>query len=480
MMGLEQAVIAWQAPAQVRPSSDYIVTVDGRPVFVYQTPVRAEILKNGGLWTHKPDYGSQTASFVIFDMTRPVTVKVRPSRPVKTAVLLPERAGIAARVVDGEVVFKLDKPRKLSLLCDGDDSQVLHLFAGAPETDVPGPKDADVRYFGPGYHEVEPMHIRSGQTVYVAGGAYLKVKVKAGDAPVYSEKWKVGFLNGAVFDFEGAENARLCGRGVVDVGDVPHPGYSTVSMKGSGHIRVEGVTLCNAANWNFVMGTSTNLRVRDVRIISARLNSDGINTVNSRDVRIRDCFVRNSDDSIVVKTTQPDAPARDVAVEDCVVWNDWGYALGVTYETRSPVSGILFRNNDIVYAANWCLGLHLSDSATVSDVRFENTSVSAGPVNARKTDRPTLSAGRMLMKFVIARDVWGHDPERGRIRNVAVDGVSIYGTNVPPSEMAGADAGHDISGVTVQGVSLGGEPLDTVEKLRITTNAFVNGLKVRR
>jgi hypothetical protein len=32
----------------------------------------------------------------------------------------------------------------------------------------------------------------------------------------------------------------------------------------------------------------------------------------------------------------------------------------------------------------------------------------------------------------------------------------------------------------VQGVWLGAEPLDTVEKLRISTNALVNGLKVRR
>jgi len=109
-------LVTWPAPAGEPPSPDYTVEAAGTPLFVYQAPVRAEIQQNDGLWTHKPDYRSERASFVLFDMVAPVTVTVRPTRPFRTAVVLPERAGIMPAVEDGVISFTLPRPAKLTVL----------------------------------------------------------------------------------------------------------------------------------------------------------------------------------------------------------------------------------------------------------------------------------------------------------------------------------------------------------------------------
>ncbi len=474
------SVITWPAPAGEIPSPDYAVEANGVPLFVHQARVRAEILQNDGLWTHRADCTGERASFVIFDMTGPATLRIRPARPFTRATVLPERAGLSPRIADGCIELDLDRPRKLTVLPDGDDRAALHLFAGEPEKDAPQPGDPNVVYLGPGVHETHGLQMKSGQTLYLAGGAVLKASPPPGDRGTYSDKWKVTFFNGAVFSLKGVEDVCIRGRGIVDASLVPHPGFNMLRIDGAKRVRIEGVTLRDSANWNFVIGQSQDVEVEDVRIVSGRLNSDGINSVNSRRVRIRNCFVRNHDDSIVVKTTAPGAAAEDILVEDCTVWSDWGYSLGVTYETRAPVRRVAFRGCNLIYTRHWCLGLHLSDSATVEDITFADIHVS--DLAAARGDagaRAALTADPKLMRFVVTQDCWGHDAERGRIRNVSVDGVTVHGDALPGSEMEGVDAAHDVRGVTVRNVRLAGRPAVTdAAGLGLRQNAFVHDLRI--
>ena len=80
-------------------------------------------------------------------------------------------------------------------------------------------------------------------------------------------------------------------------------------------------------------------------------------------------------------------PAREaarIAVEQCTVWNDWGYALGVSYETRAPIHSVSFRDCDILFVRHWALGIHVVDSATIRDVRFEDIRVEDLALPARR------------------------------------------------------------------------------------------------
>jgi hypothetical protein len=474
------AFVAWPAPPAEPPSPAYTVTVNDAPVFVYAAAVRAEILKHDGLWTHRPGCPTQPAAFALFDTRAPVTVTVRPTRPFRTATVLPHRAGITPDVTNGCVRFTVQRPEHLTVLLDDSDRSPLHLFIGEPETDVPRPGDPGVTFFGPGVHEIETLDVRDGQFVYLAGGAVVKARLPPGDKGTWNERWKVTFHSGTVFNVNHARGVRICGRGILDGSLIPHPGRNLIRVAESTDVRIEGIVLRDAPNWNVTVARSEDVRVTDLRIVSARLNSDGINSVNSRAVRVRRCFVRNHDDSIVVKTTEPAPAAEDIAVEDCTVWSDWGYSFGVTYETRAPVRRVAWRRCSVLYARNWCLGIHVSDSATVSDVTFADIEVAGFPRATRKGDAyAVLSAEPRLARFVICRDVWGRDAERGRVRDVTVDGVTVHGGRLWGSEMHGADADHDIRGVTIRGVRLAGQHAAAdAAALRMHTNAWVNGLGV--
>jgi len=471
-------IITWPAPAGEPASPDYTIMVEETPVFVYQARVRAEILQNDGLWTHKTDPAGERASFAIFDMAAPVTVTVRPTRHFTRATILPIGTGIVPEIKDGAVRFTLAHARHLTLVLDDSDTQPLHLFISTPEVDAPKPGDPNVVYFGPGVHNLATLRVHSGQTVYLAGGAIVRAVLAPDEQGKYNEQWKVKFYTGPVLDLTKVHNVCIRGRGILDGARVPHPGHNFIHLRQARQVRLEGIVLRDAPNWNVTIMESQDITVEDLRIVSGRLNSDGINSVNSRNVHIRRCFVRNHDDSIVVKTTAPGHAAEDISVEQCVIWNDWGYALGATYETRSPISRVHFRDCAILFARHWCMGVHVSDSATVSDLSFSHVEVdllsqashSAG-ADAALTTEPK------LLRLHIGEDCWGHDHTRGHIRGITLEDIDVFGPAVPALEMFGFDKDHTIRDLTLRRLRLNGHPALNAD-LRITRNAFVDEVKI--
>ncbi|MEI6520629.1 MAG: glycosyl hydrolase family 28 protein [bacterium] len=473
-------LISWPAPPQEIASPDYTVTVDGTSLFVYQARVRAEILPNDGLWTHVKDPAGQRASFVIFDQSGQVSVVVTPSRSFTTARIFPTQLGITPVIAGGKISFELSEPHLVTILLDDDDTAALHIFASAPEVDVPSPDDPNVLYFGPGLHEINQIKPVSGQTVYLAGGAVVKAKLGADEKGTWSEQWKVTFYHGAVLDLTGLSNVRVCGRGILDASMLPHPAKPMIVLKDSSNIRLEGIMLRDSSNWNVIIGKSNNVRVNGLKLISGRLNSDGINSVNSHNVEIRNCFVRNHDDSIVVKTTEPELPAKDITVEDCIIWNDWGFALGATYETRAAIRNLNFHRCDVIYSRHWCMGIHVSDSETVADVHFRDITIDTlKPVKRPEDVYDALTTEPKLLKMVIQQDCWGKDDERGHIRNVILENITVNGTKMLASEMFGADAEHDIKSVAFKNIHLAGqEPIKNIEDLRLESNEFVSDVRI--
>lgn len=477
---MAEAMITWPAPATEEASPDYRVLADGKPVFVYQARVRSQIREHPGLWTHEPGCPAERASFALFDLAAPVLVEIRPGRKFEKASVIPVRAGIEPEIAGDRIRFRIEKPMHLTVLLDGSDEKPLHLFIGEPEKDVPRPDDPNVVYFGPGVHEMHGIAVKSGQTIYLAGGAVVKAKIPPDDKPRHSDKWNVDFYNGSALNITGVHGVRVAGRGILDGGLVPHPGWNLIPIRDSRDVRVEGIVLRDSPNWNFIIHTSEAVTVDDVRIISGRLNSDGINSVNSRRVNIRRCFVRNHDDSIVAKATVPDRPCEDIRVADCQIWSDWGYAMGVSYETRSPIRRVSFDRCDVLFARHWCMGVYLSDSATVSDITFRDIGVADVSSYMRHGGAyAALAAKPLLVRMGIVSDVWGTDKERGRIRNILVEHVAVDGAVLPASELAGFDAEHTIEGVTFRNVRRRGQPPVTDAKtLGLTTNAFVSGVTI--
>ena len=160
----EEAVVSYPAPQGEKASQDYQVEADGKQVFVYTAPVL-----HGG-----------PASFASFDLRGPVRVTVTVAQKIEALNIRPASAGITPSIA-ARIKFPScsPSPANLTIEPNRNGERPLHLFANPPETDPPDPASKDVIYFGPGVHEVTTIRPKSGQTIYLAGGAVLRAKIAA-------------------------------------------------------------------------------------------------------------------------------------------------------------------------------------------------------------------------------------------------------------------------------------------------------------
>lgn len=466
-------VTTWPMPLTEKPFDRWALAADGVDVPVWTARVREEIHRPPGAgFTHMLNGRTEWCGFARFDVDGPADVVVTTSCDFARADVLPRSAGIEPTVNGRTIRFRMDRPRPLTLLLDGCDREPLHLLARPPETEIPDPDDPDVIFFGPGEHWIHTLKVRSGQTVYLDGGAIVRATLPAG-----IEGRRGGVLNlysypPPVLDVADAEDVRICGRGILDGTLLPHPARNLIRLSGSRRVRVEGVTLRNSPNWHMPIVTCDDVTVDSLCGISGRLNSDGVNCVSSTDVRVRDCFIRGHDDSFVVKTTDPDRPAGHIRYERCVAWNDWGFAFGVSYETRAGIRDVRFRDCDAIFARNWALGVHVADAGTVEDVSFERIGVEYPHTDIA----PEMS--RALIRIDNDKDVWGKDEGVGTVRNIRFRDVSVRGEAAPPVDIRGTDAEHPIQDMRLEGVTINQELLKA-DGDRLQTNEHVRGVDCR-
>jgi len=417
-------LVTYPGPEGEKPSRDYDVRVNGQEVFAYTAKVRQEISKPAGsIWTHEMGAKAELASFAYFDFKGHVTVAVTPKRAFQQATIHPLSCGIKPAIEGRTIRFALDRPRKLTILLDGSDKRPLHLFANALEVDPPKPDEK----------------------------------------PRVSKRTGLKHYGGAIWSLERVSGVKIRGRGILDGGDMPHASKTLITLSGASDVEIDGIIVRDSPNWAVCIHSSQGVRVTDMKQISGRLNSDGINSVNSRRVRIRDCFVRSHDDSIVVKTTRPESEASDTEVEECIIWNDWGYALGITYETRAPIHHVTFRNCDVLHVRFAALGIYIVDAATIRDITFDDIRVE--------------STRDKLIRVRIGSDMWGTDSERGHIRDVLFKDIRFSGARLPSSEIAGFDPEHRVENVTLKRLRHRGKPIANAAQGRFAINPHTSKIR---
>ena len=466
-----RAIVTWPIPLTEKPFPLYTLEVNGVTVPVWSARVREEIHKPAGAgYTHMLNGRTDWCGFARFDFAGTAEVAVTVARDFQRADIVPRSAGITTTVTGRTIRFRLEQPRPVTLLLDGQDTEPLHLFTHRPETDAPAPDDPNVIYFGPGEHWVDTIKVRSGQTVYLDGGAIVRAVMPAGAKGKQGGVLNLFSYPGPVLDVTDAQDVRIRGRGILDGTLLPHPARNLIRLTRSCRVRVEGVTLRNSPNWHLPIADCEDVTVDGLCGISGRLNSDGINCVSSRDIRVRDCFIRGHDDSFVVKTTIPGRPAENIRYDRCVAWNDWGYAFGVSYETRADIRDVQFRDCDVVFARNWPIGVHVADGGTVEDILFKRMTVDY----PRTSIAPEMN--RVLVKIDNHKDVWATDPGIGHVRRITLRDIDVRGHDVPSIELSGHDAEHPIQDVRFEAVVINGQPLDPSDRALMHANEHVRGV----
>ncbi|MHC4174051.1 MAG: hypothetical protein ACYST5_14075, partial [Planctomycetota bacterium] len=122
----EATVVTYPAPDGADAADDFMVKVDGKEIFVYD---------------------SKVAAFAYFSFNGKATVSVIPDRDVNKVDIRPKSQGIAYSIKGRAINFQLDRPCNLSVEINGDIKRPLFLFANPLEKDPPKPSDENVRYF---------------------------------------------------------------------------------------------------------------------------------------------------------------------------------------------------------------------------------------------------------------------------------------------------------------------------------------------
>jgi hypothetical protein len=267
-------VVIYPTPAGERPSEDFCVKVNNRPVFIDTIPT----------------LHGESASFGSFDFVGKVTVAIASTRPVTSVKVLPTSYGIAPVLSKGQIAFDLSAPANLTIELNGGIDHVLHLFANPVEIDPLRQSDTNVIYFRPGVHDLGPIQLQNNQTLYLAGGAIVRSTIPAGEKPTVEKDWAGCKCYRNLIEANNVTNITIRGRGVLDLSRLPWHARTAIVLGHCDNVLVEGITLLDAPCWGVAMFGSRHVTVRNVKQICRRENSDGIDICNSRDVLVTDCF----------------------------------------------------------------------------------------------------------------------------------------------------------------------------------------------
>ena len=97
---------------------------------------------------------------------------------------------------------------------------------------------------------------------------------------------------------------------------------------------IEGITLKDSMFWSLIVRNHCeNIVIDNIKIIGQwRYNSDGIDICSSKNVTVKNSFVRSFDDCFVARAPYLKDETEDVeniTVENCVMWCDWGKSLEI-------------------------------------------------------------------------------------------------------------------------------------------------------
>lgn len=424
-------VVIYPALPQEVLSQDYQVWVNGQPVEVCRARVLDPPFSKWGR-----DYGGPY-SFVNFDMSGRVTVRIAAKRSLAMTVIRPQTSKAQLdHLEDNVITVTLDGPQKLSIEPEGKKAPLL-LFANPLELEPPRPDAPGVIYFGPGLHKPGAIQVRDGQTLYLAGGAVVKGAIVA----------------------QGS-NVHICGRGILDGSDYEWqhgPHEYTVGIYGT-NVDLNGITIRGSPQWTIALRGSRQVRISNVKLCNSRVqNDDGVDVCNSQDVRISDCFIRSDDDCVALKGLDfkaADSNVERITVENCVLWCDRARVFLLGHESRAAfMRDVTLRNLDIIHFVMTPFLMEPGEDMCLENVAIEDVRLCGEGQEELARLKPAVN-----------EYMWKKVP--GLIRNVRFKNVRVTGK--PGSYLValeGANEAHDIQGVTFDGVSVLGQWLSR-EKVR--------------
>ncbi|WP_163400079.1 glycosyl hydrolase family 28 protein [Flavobacterium fluviatile] len=472
-----QKVKVYPAPSGIELSKAYVVKVEGQTVPVYQT----KIPPSEPIPRLKPIGTFGLASVASFDMNASASVSVTIPDKVQSVKILPTSYGIVPTIKGNTIQFQVKNPGHITVEINGQWHESLHILVNPFEKNIPNPKDPNVIYFGPGIHEVTNITVGDGQTIYLAGGAYLRCGTLENEEEVEIRGAK---RKPPTFILRG-KNVSIRGRGIIDQSMVPKKiRRYTILAQNAQNVTIEGVTIFDPSHWTIPIQSCDKVHVENIKIIGWRGNADGVDITSSREVLVENCFMRTFDDAVVIKSFGGFGEVKNVHTRKCVVWNELAHALSIGAEVHENISKVLFEDCDVIHdvGRETALRVYHCDDAVISDVVFDNIRI---------------EEARRLISCWIGKTRWTETEERGHIKNVTFKNITATSAPIDPTltrfqdgtdwkpyiikdhasmELVGYDAEHLVEGIRFENVLLDGKK---VQAKNVTMNEFVKDVQFK-
>ncbi|MDV7139134.1 glycosyl hydrolase family 28 protein [Maribacter sp. TH_r10] len=467
----------YPAPEGIELSKAFTVKVEEQYVPVYKTKIPPSKpiprLKPAG------DYGF--VSVASFDMNESVTVSIDCPERVESVKILPTSYGIKPNFEGNKITFQINKPGHVTVEVNGEWHESLHILANPFEENIPSPEDPNVIYFGPGIHDVTNITISDGQTIYLAGGAYLRCGTLDNEEEI---EVRGRLRKQPTFILEG-KNVSIRGRGIIDQSGIPKKirRYTILAHKAK-NVTIEGVTIFDPSHWTIPIQSCDKVHVDNIKIIGWRGNADGVDITSSRDVLVENCFMRTFDDAVVIKSFGGYGEVKNVHTRKCVVWNELAHSLSIGAEVHENITNVLFEDCDVIHdvGRETALRVYHCDDAVISDVTFDNIRI---------------EEARRLISCWIGKTRWTETEERGHIKNVFFK--NIVATSAPidttltgfqdgldwkpyiikdhaSMELVGFDEEHLVENIVFDNVVLDGKK---VQAKQVNSNEFVKNIQFK-
>ena len=378
-----------------------------------------------------------------------VTVPVKPGN----VIIRPLGDKINHKVHGNKIAFTITKPGKYSVEWNNVPTKPVNaviIFANPKEDFSAIEAAATTDTVEPGIH-AESRTVASGRTLYLKPGAVIRGSITM------------------------SSNSKLVGRGIIDGSKFRNwlvvGATLPIRTNGTDGVEVRGVTIFDSNGWNVELRNTTNVTIDNLKMVSARCNSDGISIQSSNNIEIKNSFLRNWDDNLVIKNYEGGAASaiesHDIHVKDTILWTDLAQSMEIGFETNKgrkaepKIYNISFENITVFHAMHKApISIHNGDNTEIYDIIFKNITVENYQSGWFTGWNYLIDFTNMTGAEVGGAGSWTTVPARGTIRDVLVEDVYVYPGRVPSARFQNGSAGGEISGITIKNVYQGDAKLN--------------------
>ncbi len=462
----DYSLITYPTPNTALSSSNYTLTVNGKPVFVEQ-------------------YNS--TNYAHFAFIGKADIEISAREDINNYTLSPKSYNIPLNKDGNKVYFSLEVPTKLILHKVNSFDKTLVIIADSPEDNQPkldmsnvvnimkynvdntGVNDETekiqtaifdvsqkqgILYFPPGIYKTKQLNLASNMTLYLAGGSVLEASTESN--PSYGK----GLLY-----LENVSDTKIRGRGVIN-GNGSYwrsrgGWYSTIAMSNTNNVDVEDIIIRDTCVANVWIEYSQNIHIYNTKLLADpspfHVNTDGFDFWSSINITVDNIFYKGTDDATSHGGDKKTSIQNNdnISVRNSVFYiNGTGVAFTIGSETKQNlVNNINYENIDIVNAPG------LASLRPLTGANFENIYF--------KNIRIENLINGSLFQWYITPVEWepASSPDTlGYIKNVYFQNLIVDDVGDENSQFRGYDAKRSISNVNFDNFYLNGKLVTKLEE----------------